>query len=79
MNCDICSGVGTPALISYTVFYEGKRVVVENVPADVCQQCGEQYFEPETVRMLQKVVWSKRKPKRTIKTPVYDLSMLAPV
>ncbi len=76
MNCDICGGTRVRSLISYTIFYEGKPVIVENVPADVCQQCGEQYFAPETVEMLQQVVWSKKKPKRTIKTPVYDLSAL---
>jgi YgiT-type zinc finger domain-containing protein len=76
MNCDICGGARVRSLISYTVFYRGKPIVVENVPADVCQQCGEQYFDPATVAMLQKVVWGKSKPKRTIKTPVYDLAAL---
>lgn len=77
MKCDVCGGTRTHSLISYTILYKGSPVVVENVRADVCQQCGEQYFEPATVEMLQKVVWSKKKPKRTIKTPVYDLSALS--
>jgi YgiT-type zinc finger domain-containing protein len=77
MKCDICGGTRVQSLISYSVFYRGKPIVVENVPADVCQQCGEQYFDPATVEMLQKVAWSKRKPKRTIRTPVYDLSALS--
>lgn len=75
MKCDICGGKRMQSLIDYSVFYQGKPIVVENVPAEVCQQCGEQYFEPETVRMLQSVVWSKRKPKRTIETPVYDMAV----
>ena len=50
-------------------------MVVENVPAEVCGQCGEQYFDPNTVEMLQRTVWSKKKPRRIIETPVYDLSL----
>jgi len=76
MNCDICGGTRIRSLLGYSIFFNGKPVIIENVPADVCQQCGEQYFDPATVKMLQKVVWSKRKPKRTIKTPVYDLATL---
>jgi YgiT-type zinc finger domain-containing protein len=76
MKCDICGGTRAPSLITYTIYYDNKPVVIENVPAEVCQQCGEQYFAPETVEKLQKIVWSKKKPKRMVETPVYDLSLL---
>ena len=58
MKCDICGGTRVPSLIAYTTYYDNKPIVVENVPAEVCRQCGEQYFEPETVEKLQKIVWS---------------------
>jgi len=77
MNCNICGGTRVSSLIDYSVFYQGAPIVIENVPADVCQQCGEQYFAPGTAKMLQSVVWNKRKPKRTIETPVYDMPVLA--
>jgi YgiT-type zinc finger domain-containing protein len=76
MTCDICGGIRERTLINYTIFYANKPVIVENVPAEVCRQCGEQYFDPATVEMLQKVVWSKKKPKRTIKAPVYDFAVV---
>jgi len=47
---------------------------MENVPAQVCQQCDEQYFDPATVTMLQKIVGSRKKPERTIKAPESDLA-----
>jgi len=75
MRCDICGGNREKKLVSYHIFFEGRLVVVENVPAEVCGQCGEQYFDPNTVEMLQKTVWSKKKPRRIIETPVYDLSL----
>ena len=75
MRCDICGGKREKKLVSYNIIFEGRLVVVENVPAEVCGQCGEQYFAPNTVEILQKTVWSKKKPKRIIETPVYDLPL----
>jgi len=78
MKCDICGGRREKTDISYNIFYRGRPVIIENVPAEVCQQCGEEYFDPDTVEMLQKVVWSQKKPKRTIETPVFDLAAISP-
>ncbi len=74
MKCDLCKGRVEKKLISYTLFYEGHWIIVENVAARVCQQCGEKLFEPEVVERLQKVVWNKQTPHKKIKTPVFDLS-----
>jgi len=74
MRCDICGGKRRRTRVTYSVVYNGKPVVVENVPAEVCEQCGEQYFDPDTVEALQKTIGGKKKPQKVIKTPVYDLS-----
>jgi YgiT-type zinc finger domain-containing protein len=41
-------------LVTYTIQLEEKLVVVEHVPAKVCDQCGERLYSPETVERLQK-------------------------
>ena len=61
-------------LISYILFYEGHWVIVENVPASVCQQCGERLFAPKVVEELQNTIWSKQSPVKKIETPVFDLA-----
>jgi hypothetical protein len=53
---------------------DGKLVVVENVPARVCVETGEQFFSPETVERLQQVIWEERKPNRTIEMPVFEFA-----
>ena len=58
--------------ITYTLENEGKFYIVENVPAMVNDETGEQYFEPKIVERLQKTVLKNKKPIRTISTPVYD-------
>ena len=58
--------------VTYTLEVQGKLVVVENVPARVNLETGEQLFAPETVEKLQHMAWGQKQPKRTLQTPVYD-------
>ena len=60
--------------VTYTVEVEGKLMVVENVPARVCLETGEQFFSPETVERLQQMIWEQRKPTRVIEVPVYEFA-----
>jgi YgiT-type zinc finger domain-containing protein len=58
--------------VTYTLEYDGKVFIVENVPARVCQETGEQYFAPETVEHIQAIIKSRKRPDRVIETPVYE-------
>ena len=60
--------------VTYTLEHEGHFYVVENVPARVDEETGEQYFAPSTADRLQEVILSKRKPDRVVETPVYTYS-----
>ena len=57
--------------VTYTLEIEGKFYVVENVPARVNEETGEQYFAPSTVEQLRKKVMGEQKPDKVIETPVY--------
>lgn len=58
----------------YTQWVENNLILIENVPAWVCEQCGETYYDPDVVERIQTLIWSGKAPARTIQTPVYDLS-----
>jgi len=58
--------------VIYTLEVNGKLIVIENVPARVNRETGEQLFAPETVERLQKLVWEQKKPKRMLQVPVYE-------
>jgi YgiT-type zinc finger domain-containing protein len=60
--------------ITYTLEVDGQLIVVENVPARVNVETGEQLFSPETVERLQQMVWSKKRPARVMQVPVYDFA-----
>ncbi len=58
--------------VTYTLYKDGKFYIVENVPARVNEETGEQYFAPETVEALRRIILSGKKPRRTVETPVFD-------
>ena len=59
--------------VTYTLEMNGKFFLIENVPARVNIETGEQYFSPKTVDRLQQVVW-KGQPTRTVTLPVYEFT-----
>ncbi len=58
--------------VTYTLEHGGKFYIVENVPARVSKETGEQFFAPETVERIQAMIKGGHKPRRVIETPVYD-------
>ncbi len=58
--------------VTYTVEHAGRLYVIEHVPARVCQETGEQYFAPETVERIHKLIKGGKKPDRVIETPVFE-------
>ena len=42
--------------VTYTLEHEGQFFVVENVPARVDEETGEQFFAPSTVDRLHEVI-----------------------
>ncbi len=75
MKCDLCGGKVEKKLVSYTIFHEGHWIIAENIPAKVCQQCGEKLFDPKVVERLQNIIWSKHVPCKKVRTPVFDFSL----
>lgn len=60
--------------VTYTLLKDEQFFIVENVPARVNVETGEELFFPKTVENLHKIILEQDKPVRTIKTPVYNFS-----
>ena len=58
--------------VTYTLYKDGRFYIVENVPARVNEETGEQFFEPETVDALREIILGGKKPLRMMQTPVFD-------
>ena len=58
--------------VTYSLYKDGKLYIVENVPARVDVETGEEFFVPETVEQLHKIILVQKKPVQIIQTPVYN-------
>jgi HTH-type transcriptional regulator / antitoxin MqsA len=50
-----------------------KLLIVEGVPAKVCDTCGEKIFTPDVTKKLQNLAKRRKKPPRTRRVPVFTL------
>lgn len=58
MKCLMCGGDTERQLVSYTIDREGYHLYIEKIPALVCVQCREQYFEDKEVDLIQDMIKS---------------------
>lgn len=58
MKCPLCKGRMVPGKtnLPFTVAGEGNVIVVINVPALVCEQCGDDFVEIDVVRNVEKII-----------------------
>jgi len=60
--------------VTYILELAGKFIIIENVPARVNVETGEQYFSPEVVEQLQQTIWGEKKPDRVVEMPVFEFA-----
>jgi YgiT-type zinc finger domain-containing protein len=58
--------------VTYTLNLNGNIVLIENVPARVNEETGEEFFSPSTVERLQQTILETEKPDHFVQVPVYN-------
>ena len=61
-ECYFCKGQVIQERVQVDFRWGQKLKVIENVPAGVCQQCGEKYFEAAVYKAMEKLAVSRAKP-----------------
>lgn len=61
-ECYFCKGKVVQQKIKVDFRWGRKLKVIENVPAGVCQQCGEKYFQSTVYKTMEKLAASRAKP-----------------
>jgi len=59
-KCPLCGGSKNEGLTTFTVDFGDGVVVVRNVPATVCSQCGADWIKDEIASRLENIVNSAR-------------------
>ncbi len=65
-KCYFCKGRIVEQKVRVDFRWGAELVVIEDVPAEVCQQCGEKYISPEVYKEMENLAKTKVKPIRHI-------------
>ncbi|MDZ7261337.1 MAG: type II toxin-antitoxin system MqsA family antitoxin [candidate division KSB1 bacterium] len=76
--CDFCEGELKSQIIDLDLKVNGELLIIENIPAEVCEQCGEYYLSAEVSEKIDAFIeeFKSIKPERYIPTPVYSSSVV---
>ena len=71
--CEYCGGPIVERRV--TLHHKGKtgHVLIENVPAGVCRECGTRYYTATVLKTVEESIRGRRKADREICMPVYSL------
>ena len=64
--CPVCGGGKTAGRTTYSVDLGFGVVVVRNVPATVCSQCGEEWIGADIARELERLVNEARQNRHEV-------------
>ena len=71
-KCHVCGSTEYREELVNEVFQiDGKPILVENIPAQVCTRCGEEIFARETTEKVRLLVHGKAKPIKSVQVDVF--------
>ena len=62
-HCPFCSGLVESSKTTFTVDLNTGVVVVRNIPAAVCSQCGEEWIDDATMQTIERIALRARQEK----------------
>jgi YgiT-type zinc finger domain-containing protein len=70
-TCEYCDGRIIEKRVTLHRKVKGEYVVIENVPAGVCTECGTRYFAANVLKIVEEDIHGKRNAERKVIVPVY--------
>lgn len=71
-KCHVCGSTNAhQKLVSEVFQIDGKPVLVEKIPAQVCERCGEEIFSRDTVEKVRLLVHGRAKPIKSVQMDVF--------
>ena len=61
-SCSFCGGIVTERRVQKACWWGEKLIAItDNVPAGVCEQCGEKYFRAAVLKQIEKIISGGKK------------------
>ena len=71
-RCYFCGGKVKAEEASVDFWWGGKLIIFEEVPAEVCQQCGEKFLDATVYKEMEKVAQREGRPSKSITVDVVN-------
>ncbi len=74
MICEFCNGETRKKKVKKQHWLHNRLYVVENVEAEVCQECGERYFHAATLDAIDRYLSTEHAVKQQLNVEVVDMA-----
>jgi YgiT-type zinc finger domain-containing protein len=79
--CNFCGNKNfSNKRVQYIYRRDGNYLIVNHVPCEECEYCGEQYFEAQALKKIEadfdSIYLSGKKPAKSIQVPIADFANL---
>ena len=80
MKVDFCEYCNAPLgsvdkLVTVYRHRQGRHFIFEEVPAKVCQRCGERYFSAPVVKEMDRLMQQSEPSATTVQVPIIPLKL----
>lgn len=72
-TCEYCGGPIVEKRVTLHRKVRGQYVLIENVPAGVCTQCGTRNYAANVLKTIEESVRGRRQAEREVVVPVFSL------
>lgn len=73
-RCHFCGGKLSERMTTFLYEDDGQVWIIRNVPAFVCEQCGEKEYTQETTHRVLTFLKHPSRPADILHVPTYDLA-----
>src|SRR5262245_54078229 len=76
VTCPRCGGITYSATVKTAIWRDNRLFVIEDIPAQVCDSCMEQFYDEDTTDALRRLTaegFSSLKPKKEVVVPIFSL------
>ena len=72
-TCEYCGGPIVEKRVTLHRKVKGNYILLENVPAGVCTECGTRYFSANVLKTIEESVRGRKPAQREEVVPIYAL------
>ena len=71
-RCEYCEGELIKRKLRTKFHFKGETIYIDNVPAWVCNRCGEHYYDASVYKRMEEIAKNREQISKTICFPLAD-------